>query len=154
MRWNKENEDILWKTAFRIHAFRMDLDRISEAWPGPEKPTPKALKEHLTKYRKTLGDDNKITFGMATNVTSRKRGRSKKSGGDGASGISAPRISAKRATSDKDHALAKALDDVAAAMKAQDDIAAAEEGGCEESEDENGPVSKKIKLEMDDDKFL
>jgi hypothetical protein len=32
---------------------------------GDEKPTPKALKEHLGKYRKSLGGDNKITFGMS-----------------------------------------------------------------------------------------
>ncbi|KAL2862317.1 uncharacterized protein BJX67DRAFT_385692 [Aspergillus lucknowensis] len=70
MRWTKENEELLWHAIFKTQSFHIDLDKISEAWrqfpAGDEKPTPKALKEHLGKYRKSLGGENKITFGMGS----------------------------------------------------------------------------------------
>ncbi|KAL3452069.1 hypothetical protein BJX65DRAFT_303782 [Aspergillus insuetus] len=65
MRWTEENKEILWNTIFKTQSFHIDLDVVSATWPGDEKPTPKALKEHLGKYRKSLGGDNKITFGMS-----------------------------------------------------------------------------------------
>ncbi|KAL3459118.1 hypothetical protein BJX64DRAFT_291515 [Aspergillus heterothallicus] len=64
MRWNEENKEILWNTIFKTQSFHLDLDTISAEWPGEEKPTPKAIKEFLGRYRKSLGGDNKITFGM------------------------------------------------------------------------------------------
>ncbi|KAL2796391.1 hypothetical protein BJX66DRAFT_336143 [Aspergillus keveii] len=65
MRWTEENKEILWNTIFKTQSFYIDLDVVSATWPGDEKPTPKALKEHLSKYRKSLGGENKITFGMS-----------------------------------------------------------------------------------------
>ncbi|KAL2853577.1 hypothetical protein BJX68DRAFT_265044 [Aspergillus pseudodeflectus] len=59
----------LWNTIFKTQSFHIDLDGVAAAWPGDEKPTPKALKEHLSKYRKSLGGDNKITFGMSAKRT-------------------------------------------------------------------------------------
>ncbi|KAL4872549.1 hypothetical protein BDV12DRAFT_193267 [Aspergillus spectabilis] len=71
MRWTDEKENLLWKTIFNTHAFHIDLDVVAKAWPEEEKPTPKALRGHLTKWRKA--GDSKITLGM----------RTKKSGGGG-----------------------------------------------------------------------
>ncbi|KAJ0425659.1 hypothetical protein BJY00DRAFT_308390 [Aspergillus carlsbadensis] len=65
MRWTEENKEMLWNTIFKTQSFHLDLDAISVEWPGDEKPTPKALKEHLGKYRKGPSGDNKITFGMS-----------------------------------------------------------------------------------------
>ncbi|KAL4887638.1 hypothetical protein BJY04DRAFT_212666 [Aspergillus karnatakaensis] len=89
MRWTDEKESLLWKTIFNTHAFHIDLDAVSKAWPEEEKPTPKALKEHLSKWRKA--GETKVTFGMSAKkgaagdggsgsapVTPRKRGPNKK----------------------------------------------------------------------------
>ncbi|KAL2831886.1 hypothetical protein BJY01DRAFT_254105 [Aspergillus pseudoustus] len=65
MRWTEDNKDILWSTIFKTQSFHLDLDTISAEWTGDEKPTPKAIKEFLGRYRKSLRADNKITFGMS-----------------------------------------------------------------------------------------
>ncbi|CAK48250.1 hypothetical protein CBS115989_5502 [Aspergillus niger] len=62
MRWTPENEDLLWRTIFETQTLNLDLDKIAEGWPGDDKPTAKALKEHLGKYRK--GIKSGITFSM------------------------------------------------------------------------------------------
>ncbi|KAJ5092480.1 hypothetical protein NUU61_007350 [Penicillium alfredii] len=58
MRWTQENENILWKTLFTTQKLNIDLDKLASNWPGDEKPTPKALKEHLSKYRKGATGDS------------------------------------------------------------------------------------------------
>ncbi|KAL4931639.1 uncharacterized protein BDV17DRAFT_288703 [Aspergillus undulatus] len=69
MRWTKEAEETLWQTIFKTQPFHLTRqDRQSMA----RKPTPKALKEHLQKYRKNLAGEISITFDMG----------SKKTGGD------------------------------------------------------------------------
>ncbi|PTU25363.1 hypothetical protein P175DRAFT_0472589 [Aspergillus ochraceoroseus IBT 24754] len=65
MRWTKENEEILWRTFFETQNVNIDLDKLANGWPGAEKPTPKALKEHLSKFRKNLRGENTVTFSMS-----------------------------------------------------------------------------------------
>ncbi|GKZ36403.1 hypothetical protein AbraIFM66950_007474 [Aspergillus brasiliensis] len=62
MRWTPQNEELLWQTIFETQTLNLDLDKIAEGWPGYDKPTAKALKEHLGKYRK--GIKSGITFSM------------------------------------------------------------------------------------------
>ncbi|PYH34164.1 uncharacterized protein BO87DRAFT_425942 [Aspergillus neoniger CBS 115656] len=62
MRWTPENEELLWRTIFETQTLTLDLDKIAEGWPGDDKPTAKALKEHLAKYRK--GIKSGISFSM------------------------------------------------------------------------------------------
>ncbi|CEL03133.1 hypothetical protein ASPCAL04290 [Aspergillus calidoustus] len=79
----------LWNTIFKTQSFHIDLDGVAAAWPGDDKPTPKALKEHLSKYRKSLGGDNKITFGMSAKRTADDGvpvGKPRKKAGAGAAG--------------------------------------------------------------------
>ncbi|XHF98524.1 hypothetical protein AWENTII_002072 [Aspergillus wentii] len=66
MRWTQENEQILWKTIFETQSFHIDLDKLSKAWPGEDKPSPKALEGQLSKYRKNLKGDNTITFSLGS----------------------------------------------------------------------------------------
>ncbi|KAK5696390.1 hypothetical protein LTS12_028571, partial [Elasticomyces elasticus] len=79
MRWSTENENILWRTIFQTQTLNLELDKVSEAWPGDEKPTPKALKEKLDKYRRNAS--NNVTFSMGKNpsVSSPRKTRAKKS---------------------------------------------------------------------------
>ncbi|BCR87304.1 uncharacterized protein ACHE_31291S [Aspergillus chevalieri] len=68
MRWTTENENILWRTIFQTQNLTFELDKVSQAWPGSDKPTPKAIKEKLDKYRRA--GNNKVTFSMGPkNVT-------------------------------------------------------------------------------------
>ncbi|RAH67002.1 uncharacterized protein BO66DRAFT_458467 [Aspergillus aculeatinus CBS 121060] len=53
MRWTDENEQILWKLIFETQTITLDLDKVAQAWPGDDKPTPKAIERHLEKYRKS-----------------------------------------------------------------------------------------------------
>ncbi|KAL4985954.1 hypothetical protein BDW68DRAFT_179217 [Aspergillus falconensis] len=59
MRWTEEVEKM---------TFHLELYEISED-TGDEKPTVKALKKHLAKY-KDLDADSKITFGMTSKSSS------------------------------------------------------------------------------------
>ncbi|KAH8429001.1 uncharacterized protein LDX57_006672 [Aspergillus melleus] len=85
MRWTQENEQILLRTIFATQDIHLNLDEIAEAWPGDEKPTPKALSEQLHKYRKNGNGTNKVTFSGAKRkaddsgpVTPRKKASPKK----------------------------------------------------------------------------
>ncbi|PLB51658.1 hypothetical protein P170DRAFT_471587 [Aspergillus steynii IBT 23096] len=84
MKWTQENEHLLLKVMFETQNMHIDFDKISSAWPGDVKPTPKALKEHLSKYRgKGQGS---VTFGMssrsAPSTPRRKSSANKSAGGD------------------------------------------------------------------------
>ncbi|RAL01235.1 uncharacterized protein BO80DRAFT_444681 [Aspergillus ibericus CBS 121593] len=87
MRWTLENEHVLWRTIFETQNLTLDLDKIAEAWLGDDKPTARAIKEHLEKFRKGSKSGNSMTFSM-----SRKR-----AGGDD-SAVPTPR---KKRTSKK-----------------------------------------------------
>ncbi|KAL3492794.1 hypothetical protein BJX62DRAFT_235951 [Aspergillus germanicus] len=111
MRWTEENKESLWNTIFKTQSFHIDLDVVSAAWPGDEKPTPKALKEHLSKYRKSLGGDNKITFGMSAKRSPDDgvpvgKPRKKAAGGTGA-GVQKNKAAPKAAPKGKGVAAAK-----------------------------------------------
>ncbi|OOF99279.1 hypothetical protein ASPCADRAFT_2702 [Aspergillus carbonarius ITEM 5010] len=64
MRWTLENEHVLWRTIFETQNLTLDLDKIAEAWPGDDKPTARAVKEHLEKFRRGLKSGNSVTFSM------------------------------------------------------------------------------------------
>ncbi|PWY68393.1 hypothetical protein BO70DRAFT_400314 [Aspergillus heteromorphus CBS 117.55] len=64
MRWTLDNEHVLWRTIFETQSLTLDLDKIADAWPGDEKPTARAIKEHLEKFRRNLTSGNTVTFSM------------------------------------------------------------------------------------------
>ncbi|PYH96656.1 hypothetical protein BO71DRAFT_427906 [Aspergillus ellipticus CBS 707.79] len=66
MRWTLDNEHLLWRTIFETQSLTLDLDTIADAWPGDDKPTPRAIKEHLEKFRKNLTSGHSVTFSMTT----------------------------------------------------------------------------------------
>ncbi|PYI02463.1 hypothetical protein BO78DRAFT_422509 [Aspergillus sclerotiicarbonarius CBS 121057] len=80
MRWTLENEHVLWRTIFETQNLTLDLDKIADAWPGDDKPTARAIKEHLEKFRRGLKSGNSVTFSM-----------SGKRGADDDSAVSTPR---------------------------------------------------------------
>ncbi|RDW70906.1 uncharacterized protein DSM5745_08417 [Aspergillus mulundensis] len=157
MRWTEDAEKMLWQTIFNTQSFHLELHKIAEGWPGDEKPTAKALKEHLQKYRKELGSDCKVTFGMTSKasagegsvpVTPRKRATPKKAAGDGA--VVTPKkrgrqpktsTPAKSGSDDSDEKEVKMED-----VPATEDADAEAEADDEESEDVK---VKKIKTELD-----
>ncbi|BCS19108.1 uncharacterized protein APUU_11936A [Aspergillus puulaauensis] len=157
MRWTQENEEILWQTVFRTHSFHMDLTKIAQEWPGDDKPTPKALKEHLTKYRKSLGGDGRITFGMTglnaagtPTGTPRKKGPGPtKKGGD-----SAPATPQKRGAREKGQALEETEEtEIVVVKKEEVEPTTADEDDTDESDDVKVHTPKRIKKEIQDDGF-
>ncbi|KAL4919851.1 hypothetical protein BDW62DRAFT_199572 [Aspergillus aurantiobrunneus] len=155
MRWTKEAEEMLWQTVFKTHTFHMDLAQISKAWPGDDKPTPKALKEHMAKYRKKLGGDTRITFGMGSKkdtegstviATPRKRRAS------GKDGDSAPATPTKNRMPGEDQGLGADV----VVKEEEIETAAADEGDGddEESDDVKLPTPKRIKMEMEENGYF
>ncbi|RAL15785.1 uncharacterized protein BO97DRAFT_458675 [Aspergillus homomorphus CBS 101889] len=73
MRWTPENMSILWETFFESHNLTIDVDKMAAIWPNPitlvadgeEKPTARAIKERLEKFRRNLKNGG-ITFSMGT----------------------------------------------------------------------------------------
>ncbi|EYE90680.1 uncharacterized protein EURHEDRAFT_381781 [Aspergillus ruber CBS 135680] len=62
MRWTTENENILWRTIFHTQDLALELEKVSQAWLGNDKPTPKIIEERLNKCRQT--GNNKAIFSM------------------------------------------------------------------------------------------
>ncbi|PYH42278.1 uncharacterized protein BP01DRAFT_385596 [Aspergillus saccharolyticus JOP 1030-1] len=71
MKWTPENMNVLWETLFETHDLTIDVDKMAATWPTPhpddEKPTPRAIKERLEKFRRNLKNGgSSITFSMGT----------------------------------------------------------------------------------------
>ncbi|KAL4938395.1 hypothetical protein BDV06DRAFT_226026 [Aspergillus oleicola] len=155
MRWTKEAEETLWQTIFNTQTINLELDKISEAWPENDKPTPKALKEHLQRYRKageckvtfSLGKKGAASGGNSAPATPRKRGTAaKKTNGTDGGTESAPVTPRKRGTpgrgKGKGAASAQALDEAAAQGQRQAEDQADAELAVKEAEDANMTLSE------------
>ncbi|PYI32047.1 hypothetical protein BP00DRAFT_165475 [Aspergillus indologenus CBS 114.80] len=66
MKWTPENMNILWETLFETHNLTIDIDKMAAVWPNDdEKPTARAIKERLEKFRRNLKNGGStITFSM------------------------------------------------------------------------------------------
>ncbi|RAH65272.1 uncharacterized protein BO66DRAFT_443267 [Aspergillus aculeatinus CBS 121060] len=66
MKWTPENMNILWETLFETHNLTIDIDKMATVWPNDdEKPTARAIKERLEKFRRNLKNGGStITFSM------------------------------------------------------------------------------------------
>ncbi|RAL12104.1 uncharacterized protein BO97DRAFT_425030 [Aspergillus homomorphus CBS 101889] len=53
MRWTEDKKKLLWELIFETQTFTLDLQKVSEAWPGDDKPTARAIERHLDNYRKS-----------------------------------------------------------------------------------------------------
>ncbi|KAL4967811.1 uncharacterized protein BDV14DRAFT_13741 [Aspergillus stella-maris] len=178
MRWTKKVEETLWQTIFNTQTIHLELDKISEGWPEEEKPTPKALKEHLQRYRKA--GECKVTFSLKSTgagsvpATPKKRttGAKKASAAAGAeAGTESPSATPKkRGTPAKGKGTAKGAAATAAqdgdqmeeqteAMveEEQDDLSVALDGmdGANEDNGEDEAAlespTKRVKMEADDE---
>ncbi|KAF9884614.1 hypothetical protein FE257_001436 [Aspergillus nanangensis] len=79
MRWTLENEAKLLRVLLETQNIVINPAKIVEGWDGDEeKPTIKAIKEHLGKFKKTLKPGASLsltgkTGGESANSTPRKR---------------------------------------------------------------------------------
>ncbi|KAL4904995.1 hypothetical protein BDW74DRAFT_178561 [Aspergillus multicolor] len=164
MRWTEEAEKILWQTVFRTHAFTLELEKISKEWPGDERPTPKALKEHLAKWRKELGSDCQVKFnissksdcqgGSSAPVTPRKKVTPKKAAGEGATATLKKRSRQSKLSTPVKGAIDDEEEDKK--VKMEDTSAGVEDGDAEaEADDEESDDLrlKKVKMEIVDEEI-
>ncbi|KAL4949217.1 hypothetical protein BDW69DRAFT_79961 [Aspergillus filifer] len=167
MRWTKEAEETLWQTIFNTQPIHLELDKISEGWPDEEKPTPKALKEHLQRYRKAGAC--KVTFSMkgtgagGAPATPRRRTAGVKKASGAEAGTESPSATPKkRGTPAKGKgkgaaAETEAAQDEAMVNQDQKDLDLALGGMNEANGDGNedgaalGPPIKRVKMEVDND---